>query len=137
MNPWRRPVDDIDSLFGREEAKARKESRAEESARLERMQKLQAEAEERRRVDDKASWAKVNKNACLNSFRARGVEPPELKPGEMLCSLDLLLRLGWSVQEISGKKVLVRPAPVEPWEGFTDRDSLPRDEPKRSRKKSR
>ncbi len=45
----------------------------------------------------------------IAEYRAAGVEPPPM--GEVVISLALRLSLGWTIQEIGGQRVLVRPPP--------------------------
>jgi hypothetical protein len=124
--PYRRPVDDIESLFGHEQARARKESSAEESQRLQHMEEIAAESEVRKKVDDRERWRLANLVQVNETYLARGLEPPEWTDQRPPISLDLLLKLGWRVETISGKPVLIKPRPPEPFDGFTDNDSLPR-----------
>jgi hypothetical protein len=121
MTRVRRDLDD-DDLLDAPTAKDLRAERAEESARLERLDAVQLEAEARRKAETDAWRREANVDDVLETYVAAGVQPPPLEEGRLLCSLPLLLSVGWTVREIpGGEKVLVRPpepAPAERRGGY-------------------
>jgi hypothetical protein len=59
------------------------------------------QAWERRSADDEAR--------ILQEYRQAGLDPPEKKPGCNMPCLALLLTMGWTIEEVGGKKALVSP----------------------------
>lgn len=123
----RRDIDDLDNLFDRDQAAAR---------RLEREQMIEAGKERTRQetARDAMVAARVraftqvsNGEAMLKEYRLAGVEPLRVNAeGHPTCSIALLLNVGWRIEDMAGEKVLVAPPPAPAWDGYQDRDSLPR-----------
>lgn len=110
MTRYRADIDDLDdSLFEQAEAQDRRAARAEEAERLRRMDEAQAEADSRQRAAAAERQAQINRAQVEQSYRAAGLEPPLLEPGQIRVSLSLLLLLGWEIHEIGGVKRLVAP----------------------------
>lgn len=109
MKP-RRDIDDIDSLFDQEEAQRRRDERAaiiasgaERQAMLDRQ-----EAIERERA--KASMLAATSSFLAREYQHAGVAPPRVNAaGDPICSLSMLYRLGWRIEEIDNAKTLVAP----------------------------
>jgi hypothetical protein len=65
------------------------------------------------RMDERAR--ETNRRQVLAEYQAAGVQPLKVDgTGRPMISLSMLLRIGWEVREISGKKVLVAPAGYQP-----------------------
>ena len=67
--------------------------------------KHEAEEEARRKVEATELSMRANESIRVTEFAQAGVEPPD----GMRVSLPLLMRLGWTIAEVDGGKVLVRP----------------------------
>lgn len=119
--------DDIDSLFDREEAQERRRVTAVDrevaSERLAQMQAQDAEMKKRARESMRGTSAAF----VVREYRNAGVEPPSVDPsGNPTCSLSLLKKMGWRIEEFAGEKVLVAPPAPPTWDGPRDWDSLPK-----------
>jgi hypothetical protein len=106
------PSDDLDSLFGHDEAKRRREQRqADRVSAIESGRRLD---EQDRILRERAKAAFVNNSEKLirAEYRHHDLEP---RPGALV-SVTTLLSLGWTIREIeNGKKVLVAPPTPEPY----------------------
>ena len=109
MRP-RRDVDDLDNLFDREEAERRRQDRA---AMIESGKAMQAaiDAQEAAaRLRAKEGMLRATDIAILREYQHAGVEPIKVRgDGVPTCSLSLLLRLGWRIDEFNGAKTLIAP----------------------------
>lgn len=69
---------------------------------------LSFESRETRRK--RATVAAANNSAIIDQYAAVGLRPVYADPNqEMLVSLPLLLSLGWQIEEVGGRNVLLRP----------------------------
>lgn len=106
---YARPRYDIDDEPSAEDQAATAERvRAANADFQERMSKRtawEAEQEAKRRAEGVALSLRANESMRLAEFDAAGVEPPL----GFRCSLPLLLLMGWTIDSVSGKNVLVRP----------------------------
>lgn len=110
-----------DDLFEAEAAKKRAADRAKaEAAQLDATNaQLKFAAQLKARMDERA--AETNRRQLIAEYQAAGVEPPMTDGnGKPTVSLSMLLRMGWSLENISGQPTLIRPfgtrAPVPPVE---------------------
>ncbi len=126
MRP-RRDIDDLDNLFDRDEAARRRQQRAEMIEAGQQRQAMMDAQEAAVAARVKESMIRTNASFIAREYSHAGVAPPFVNgAGEPICSLTLLLREGWKVEDLGqGVRALVAPPPPPPWEGFKDRDSLP------------
>lgn len=108
-----------DDLFDADEARRRQAKREETMAAIEKAAATEAKA----RADLDARMAErareTNRRQVIAEYQAAGVEPPSIdRNGKPTASLSLLLRMGWKLENISGKPTLIRPSwmsrPPEP-----------------------
>lgn len=128
MNRHRRDIDDLDeSLFTREEAEGRRAERAEQKENHRKFEEAQAQQDAKRAAEFNEWSREKGIESIRRGYAARGVEPPCVNgDGEPTCSADLLLKMGWRIEEMpDGTKTWVRPPAPEPWTGPKDKDSLP------------
>ncbi len=65
------------------------------------------------RIDARAS--ETNRRQVIAEYQAAGISPPLIDGnGKPTVSLSMLLRLGWKVEDISGKPVLIHPPGYRP-----------------------
>ena len=138
MTRARRDLDDtlVDSLFDREAAQR---LRAEREAMVERHQRRIDEENARavRRAEEHRRWSRdVNLRMIRKGYADLGVAAPCVDAaGEPTCSVELLMKIGWRVEEApDGSKTWVRPPDPEPWTGHEDNDSPGRTRPKGRKK---
>lgn len=114
MRP-RRDIDDMDdSFFDREEAQRLRQERTA-------MVQNGIEREAANNAADKATASRVraanlkaNDDFLLREYQNAGVAPPMVTAtGVPAVSLALLLRIGWTIEEVAGDRRLVKPPPPE------------------------
>lgn len=129
MRP-RRDIDDLDNLFDREEAEKLRAERAEmiESGKAREAMLQQQEATIRE--NGRKAMLRATDVAIIREYEHAGVAPLKTNAdGVPTCSLSLLMRMGWRVEDGGrGERVLVAPPPLPVWEGPQDWDSLPKKE---------
>jgi hypothetical protein len=104
-------TDELDNLFAPEEAKRRRDDRAAMIERNVERSAREAEIEAKRRQRAREFLAETNERTRLAEYRKAGVEPPQYTR----VSLGLLLSLGWTIEEVEGRRVLVKPpTPPDP-----------------------
>jgi hypothetical protein len=84
-----------------------KTAHADFKARMEVRTQYEIEQAAKRKVEADELSARANESLRLAEFDLYGVEPPD----GMRVSLPLLISLGWTIEEVEGQKVLVRPQP--------------------------
>lgn len=109
----RRDIDDLDNLFDQDEAKRRREARAEMIENGRRREEMLNAQEARQRASAKESMLRASAAAIVREYEHAGVEPPKTNgDGVPTCSLSLLLDLGWRIENLGyGVKTLVAPPP--------------------------
>lgn len=110
MRSWHDPIDPFD-LFERQaaEAEAARLAEAKEKSRL----VLEAVARERAEAVARcAKWtAEANRRALLGEYQRAQVKPPFVDAdGRPTVSLTLLRWMGWTIEPIGDRNVLVAPA---------------------------
>lgn len=88
--------------------------------RAEQLRQAEAAEEAKKQASKTAFTLETNERMRLRQFELAGVEPP----AGFKCSLSLLLSMGWSIGEVKGKKVLVRPFAPAPRKEEDDRGCL-------------
>jgi hypothetical protein len=74
------------------------------------LEAAEAGAKERRKQDATEHSFRSNALVAWAEYRAAGVEPPRLTAdGVPAFSLSLLFVLGWTIEEIDGKRLLLKP----------------------------
>ena len=68
---------------------------------------IDAEVEARKKAA-MAFIADANKKTILAEYAAKGIDPVYAADGEMLCSLPMMLHLGWRIERIDGRPALTR-----------------------------
>lgn len=102
---------EAEDIFGAQEAADRK-------AKLERARAAQKESDALLKAADEADrkrmlqlTADASKSQLLREYESAGVMAPSVDDdGNPTCSLSMLLHMGWSIGNISGERVLLRPA---------------------------
>lgn len=124
----RRDLDDLDeNLFDRDEAQRLRAERAQQAENHRKFEAEQAEQAARRAAGFKEWSRRAGVESIRAGYEALGVEPPSLDGnGEPVCSVDLLMRIGWRIENTPDGKVWIRPPAHEPWTGPKDKDSLPK-----------
>lgn len=94
-----------------------KRARLEEAKRLNTERAEQDAREEAERKESLLKFSKIgHRRQLLAQYREAGVEPPLVtEDGTPRVSLTMLLSIGWTIAEVFGEKMLVRP-PVDPQE---------------------
>lgn len=109
MNRPRRDPDDLDNLFDQDEAKRRREQRAVDRTLAAERAVMLDKQDQILRERARAAFVGTSEAMILAEYRAAGVEPP----GKTLVSLGTLRSIGWTIEEISGVRMLVAP-PAQP-----------------------
>ncbi len=117
-DPWE--PEDIFDRQAAAELRARMEaSAAQHAAQL----KHDAETEALAKENGRLLSIRASGSVMMTEYARAGVEPLETNGrGVPLVSLSLLLCLGWTIESISGKNVLMRPAAAAPWKKDWERD---------------
>ncbi len=68
---------------------------------------LDAEAEARKKAA-MAFIADANKKTILAEYAAQGIAPVYADDGETLCSLPMMLHMGWRIEHVDGRPALTR-----------------------------
>lgn len=111
---YRRDLDDED-LLDRGLIEAGKLDRAERLARAEQQAADRAAEDAALARRQREFDAETLGRALAGEYRAAGVEPLRVNEhGVPTCSLAMLRKMGWTIQEISGVKKLVAPPPPPP-----------------------
>lgn len=106
----RRDVDDIDTLFDRDEAQRLRDQRAEMVENGKRRQEMLDAQDAAQRARAKESMLRATDVAILREYEIAGVEPPIVKGNKPAVSLSLLIRLGWRIEDTGRcEKVLIAP----------------------------
>lgn len=104
-----------DDLFEADELRRRQAKRAavKESLELAKVAEAKQTAALKARMDERAQ--ETNRRQVIAEYQAAGVEPPSVDGnGKPTTSLSLLLRMGWKIENISGRPTLLRPAWMPP-----------------------
>ena len=96
------PDEEEESAVAARVAKSNEEFKA-RMAELDRQELAQHQEAEERHT---ARRREIDRRMILAEYARLGLSPP----GDTLVSLPLLIKLGWRIEEIDGKNVLVRPA---------------------------
>ena len=109
------PTSYDDDLFEAEEAAKRADRRkqAEKAGDALAAEEARQAAALRARIDERA--AETNRRQVIAEYQAAGVEPLRVDGnGRPTVSLSMLLRIGWTIENISGKNVLIYPPGYRP-----------------------
>lgn len=104
-----------DDLFEADQARARAVKREEAREALRKVSDHDAAlaAQLKARMDERAK--ETNRRQVLGEYQAAGVEPLQVDgSGRPTATLSLLLSVGWKIENISGKNVLIAPAGYRP-----------------------
>lgn len=101
---------EAEDIFGAQDAADRK-------AKLERARAAQKESDALLKAADEVDrkrmlqlTADASKSQLLREYETAGVEPPTVDDdGHPRCSLSMLLHMGWSIGDMAGERVLIRP----------------------------
>lgn len=104
-----------DDLFEADQARVRKAKREEAQAAMQKVRDHDAaiSAQLKARIDERAR--ETNRRQVIGEYQSAGVEPLQVDGnGKPTASLSLLLSVGWKIENISGKNVLIAPAGYRP-----------------------
>ena len=103
-------ADELDDLFSPAEAARRRAERAAMMEQAAERERVEAEAERIRKQRAREFAIETSRRSLLAEYQRYGVEPLSLDgDGKPAVSLSMLLSLGWTIAEVSGKRVLVKP----------------------------
>ncbi len=122
-----RRAEDLDNLFDREEAERLRAERVEMIENGKRREAMLNAQDAVVKANGRASMLKASEVAIVREYQHAGVEPLQTNgAGVPTCSLALLLRMGWVIEDTPIGRTLVAPPPLPAWDGPQDWDSLPK-----------
>lgn len=81
---------------------------------LDYIEEKKAEEARDRESRRKAPDPEAQRRECARAWAAMGLDPPAVAPGKMLLMPTTYLSLGWTIEEVGGRRVLVASAPPAP-----------------------